>query len=507
MRKFLIVLIVSLIPILMFSVRYGGTLVYVMGVDAVTLLPGNMTDNPSEMVCRHIFEGLVEFDEKLNINPALAERWEISKDGTVYTFYLRKGVKFQDGTPFNAYAVKKYFEYVLTHDLKRTKLYEPYIKEIKVIDDYTVQFVLKHPFGPFLNYLAHGAGLIVSPKAIDEYGDDPGVLGKHPVGTGPFKLAEWKKGEKIVLVKNENYWQKGKPYLDKIVFRVIPEAVTRALQLQAGDAHLALKIPPVFVEKLKKDPRIDVVIGPSLRVLYIGMNTQKKPFDDVRIRRALNYAIDKETLCKTIMGGLAKPADSPLAPAIWGYYSTGKYPYDPEKAKKLLAEAGYPNGFEAELATPKGRYLQDYETAVAVQAQLAKVGVKVKVVPMEWATYLAYVNVKNPDKRYQMFLLGWAPSTGEADWVLRPLFSTGSISNRALYSNPEVDELIVKASREVDPEKRKELYKILQEKIVDDAPWIFLYVLDQVYAKSKKVKGDVALPIEIVLVKDAWLEE
>lgn len=233
MKRFALILLM-LISALMFSAKYGGIARYVLGTDAVSLLPANQTDNISGTVCRHIFEGLVEFDEKLNITPALAEKWEISQDGIEYTFYLRKGVKFHDGADLNAQAVKKYYDYVLTKSLRRTGLFKGIVKEIQVIDDYTVKFVLEKPYSPFLNRLAHEGALIVSPKALDTYGDDPAKLGRNPVGTGPFMFKEWKAGERIELVKNPNYWRQGQPYLDGIVFTVVPEDVTRVNQLRAA---------------------------------------------------------------------------------------------------------------------------------------------------------------------------------------------------------------------------------------------------------------------------------
>ena len=477
---------------------------FVLGVDVTTLLPPDISDNPSMMVAKHIFEGLVAYDEKMNIVPVLATSWEVSKDGKEYVFHLRKGVKFHDGTPFNAYAVKKNFDYILTHNVAyRKKLFEPYLERVEVVDDYTVKFVLKFPFAPFINFMCHPAAMIVSPKAIDKY-DDPAELGKHPVGTGPFKFKEWIPGEKVVLVKNENYWRKGLPKLDGIVFMPIPEGITRALKVQTGSADLAVNIPVVLADKLEKDPNVDIVKAPTLRVVFIGFNLKRKPFDDIRVRKALNYAVDKKTLCKVIMRGLATPSDSPVSAFIKDHANTGGYPYDPEKAKELLKEAGYPNGFEVELITPKGRYPQDYETAIAVQSMLKKVGVKVKVTTMEWPTY---VNRLLKTDNYDMYLVGWSPSTGEAIWVLDPLLTKGSIFNLSYYYNPKFEEILEKAKREIDPQKRHELLVEAQKIVVDDAPWIFLYNIYQIFAKSSKLKNVKAIPTELILLNEAYFGE
>ena len=494
----------ALMLLLLVVLSFAKFAKFILGVDVTSLLPPDTSDNPSMIVEKHIFEGLIAYDENMNIVPVLAKSWSVSEDGTEYTFKLRKGVVFHDGTPFNAYAVKKTFDYILTHNVAyRKKLFEPYIKSVEVVDDYTVKFVLKFPFAPFLNFLCHPAAMIMSPKAIEKY-DDPSELSKHPVGTGPFKLKEWIPGERIVLVKNENYWRKGYPKLDGIIFMPIPEGVTRALKVQTGSADIAVNIPVVLAEKLEKSRNIDVVKAPTLRVVFIGFNLKRKPFDDVRVRKALNYAIDKKTLCKTIMRGIATPSDSPVSAFIKDHYPTGGYPYDPQKAKELLKEAGYPNGFSVELITPKGRYPQDYETAIAIQSMLKKIGVKVKVTTMEWPTYVSRV-LKTDD--YDMHLLGWSPSTGEAIWVLDPLLTKGSIFNTTYYHNPKFEELLEKAKKEMDPKKRHELLAEAQKIVVDDAPWIFLYNIYQIFAKSKSLKNVKAIPTELILLNEAYFGE
>jgi len=501
LRRFLGLLAFSVVAVVALA---GGTAKFILGVDITTLLPADTPDNPTMMVEAHIFEGLVQYDPEMNIVPVLAERWEISEDGKTYTFHLRKDVLFHDGTPFNAYAVKKNFEYILNSNLRMGNLYKPNIERVDVVDEYTVQFVLKFPFAPFINYLCHPAGRIVSPKAIDAHGSDPAELGKHPSGTGPFELVEWVPGEHVVLRKNENYWRRGYPKLDGIKFVPVPEAVTRVLQVQSGDADLAVNVPAVLLSKLEKDPRVDVVSMPTLRVIFLGLNLKRKPFDDIRVRKALNYAVDKETLCKTILRGLAVPLDSPISRYTWGYASVGGYPYNPEKAKELLKEAGYPNGFEMEILTPKGRYPQDYETAVAIQSMLEKVGIKVKVVTTDWPSYVARV-LKT--ENYDAHLLGWSPSTGEAFWAIQPMLGTGGVYNRSFYSNPKVDQLLEDAKREPDTKRQLELLAEVQKSIMDDAPWVFLYNVYQVYAKNSELKGEQAIPTELIVLNDAYFEE
>jgi len=494
-----------------------NVLVVAMGTDIVTLDPHDATDNPSEMVNRVIYEGLVEFDENLNIRPSLAERWEIRDGGSTYVFYLRKGVYFQDGTPFNATAVKLNFERLITQNLKRSALFQPYIESVEVIDEYTVAFHLKSPFGAFLHHLAHGAALIISPKVLSA-GEDPK---DHPVGTGPYMFKEWVRGDHVTLVANPNYWRKDvAPKFDEVVIKVVPDDKTRERLLEAGDVDIALRIPPADVERLNASGNLIVYAKPTIRVIYIGFNVLKYPFNDTRIRQAFNYAIDKEAIVKTILKGLGAVADSPLAPNCYGYCPVGPYPYDPEKAKKLLAEAGWVDrdgdgilenekGEElvVNLWTPRGRYVGDYEIAQAVQLYLSKVGVKVNLQVWEWAAYLAETRKPANESKVEMFLLGWAPSTGDGDWVLRPLFASWMWvpvgENRAFYANPQVDDLIKKQMQTVGEERLKALCEA-QKLIFNDAPWIFLVVMYDTIGVKPNVKGFVYLPIEIVLLKYAY---
>ncbi|MBE3598808.1 MAG: glutathione ABC transporter substrate-binding protein [Limnochordaceae bacterium] len=480
-----------------------ATVTVAVGADAVRLDPPDMTDNPSETVLRHIMDGLVEFDEQLQIRPALAERWEFQNGGKDVVFYLRKGVRFHDGTPFDAAAVKANFDRILAGGLRRTSLYEPYIQSVEAKDTYTVVFHLKFPFGAFLHHLAHGAGLIQSPSNIRRWGDK---VGQHPVGTGPFKFVEWVPGDHITLEANKQYW-KGAPKFDRLVFRVVPEDATRVFQLETGEADVITFLPPSEVPRLRANRDLDIRVADSLRVIYVGFNVLRKPFDDVRVRQAVNYAIDKELIVSQVLGGMASVSDSPMAPGVNGYCKTGGYPYDPERARQLLKEAGYPQGLEVSLWAPQGRYLKDYETAIAIQAMLQQVGIRVRLQTMEWATYLRNIfDVPKEQAQYQMYMLGWAPSTGDADWVMRPLLSSQSFppgDNASYYGNPKVDQLIQEGMRTSDPDARARIYCEAQKQVVADAPWAFLHVVKQVVGVRASLQGVKVLPIEIVLVKDA----
>ena len=508
MKKSMLFILIFFCSVLAFSVNYGGDLVYVMGTDAVTLFPGN-TDNPSEMVCRNIFEGLVEFDSNMKIHPVLAKSWELSEDGKEYTFHLKENIKFHDGAPLNSRAVKKSLEFIINSKSRKASIFSPFIESIEVIDELTFKIKLTIPGGFFINNLAHSAGLIMSPNSIDEYGYDLGELGKHPVGTGPFSLEEWKRAERITLVKNEDYWGEG-PYLDSVIYNVIPEDITRVIQLQSGDADITSRVPPIMIDRLETTDGLTVDIVPSLRVMYLGFNFDKPPFDDDRVRKAINYAIDKEKICEVILRGMGNFSDSPLAPLTVGYYPTGGFPYDPQKAKELLKEAGQED-LTFELSCPRGRYLQDYESVLAIQGMLAEVGITANVRPMEWADYMSYLYGSADDPQYEVFFVGWSPSTGDADWVLRPNFYSDNIipygDNNFFYRNEKLDGLIDGGAAEVDYDKRMEIYKEAQEILVlEDTVWGYLWYLNQVVAYKDSLMGVEVLPTEIVIVKNCWFE-
>lgn len=484
----------------------GKTIVFALGAEPVILDPPNQTDNPSEMVVRSIYDNLVDFNEKCEIVPMLAKSWEVSPDGMTYTFYLNKGIKFHDGTPFNADAVVYNIKRTTNpkKQTHRTALYEPFIKEVKALDENTVQLSMKAPFGALLHHFAHGAGGMVSPAALGKYGDK---IGLNPVGTGPFKFVEWVPSDRVVLARNDAYW-KFKPKVEKIVFKPVPEAASRVIMLETGDADVAYPIPINEVERLNKSKTVKVLTGDTARVMYLGMNLSKKPYDDIRVRQAINYAIDKESICKNIIAGQAKPSKSVVGSLVWGYSPVGGYAYNPDKAKKLLAEAGYPNGFEAQLWTSDGRYPMDAQISEAITGMLKKVGINVKLRKWEWAAYVKILRKPVEESEHQMFFMGWAPSTGDADWGIRPLFHSGQFppagGNTRFYANPEVDKGIEAGMTTANPAKRKEAYAAVQKKLVGDAAWGLLHDMTTSVGVSNKIKNVILWPIELVIVREAY---
>ena len=521
-RRFLL-FVLTVLALFVASSAFGAastTLTVGQGAEPVELDPQNITDNPSEEVCFQIYEGLVGFDVedgRLEVAPRLADSWEVSEDGRVWTFHLKKGVVFHSGAPFNAEAVKKNFDRLLTGKYKRSSLFTPFLSEVKVVDDATVQFLLSMSFGPFLHTMCHTAAIIIDPTSIDS-----GVeIKNNPSGTGPFKFKSWQKGDRITLEAFDKY-REGKPAMETVVFMSIPDDNARTMMLETGEIDIAERISAFEVERLKKDQNIALTIQPGMRVMYIAMNNLDPTLKDPKVRQAINYAVNREAICRNILKGYARPIDSPMAYAVNGYAPVEGYKYDPQKARALLAEAGWKDTdgdripkkggkrLELNLWSPNGRYPMDLKTAEAVQGYLHEIGIDAKLSTMDWAAFLAATSVKPEENKSQLFLMGWSPSTGDSDWVLRPLFHTKQWipegGNRSFYSDTEVDRYVDIGMTENDPEKRKAAYLEAQKLIIADAPWLTLYVLDNVNGRRSNVKGLVESPLELIFVKGVTKE-
>ena len=485
----------------------ASDIVVALEANVIGLDPADLNDNLSMTATRTMLQGLYGFDREMRMIPVLAEGCEASPDATVYTLHLRHGVTFHDGAPFNAQAVKTSFDRAADPEnhLKRASLFAP-IKSNEVIDDHTLRITLKAPFGAFINNLAHQAFAISSPKAIAEFGRD---LGRHPVGTGPYRFVSWTT-DTLKVARNEHYWKPGLPKVDSITVRSVPENGARLAMLQAGEAQFIFPMPPELAKVVERDPKIDVVAARSIFARYVAMNTLRKPFDDLRVRQALNYAIDKQAFMKVVFAGYAVPLDSPLPTLLPGHEAQpAPYAYDPAKARALLAEAGHPNGFETVLwginstTTQRGMSF--------LQQQLAAVGVKASVEPLEAGTAAAKIwNVRTPEEATTlMHYTAWSASTGDADWGLRPLFYGRGfppvLFNTAYYANKDVDAAIEAGLTTADAAKRMDAYKAAQAAIWKDAPWIFLASDDNISAKSKRLSGIYVMPDQQMLMEDAAL--
>jgi ABC-type transport system substrate-binding protein len=474
------------------------TVTYAAGADPDSLDPANAESNPSEAVNRMIHENLVRFDAKLNLVPGLAEKWEQAKDGMSWTFNLRKGVKFHDGTPFNAEAAKYFFDRMIGPEKpSRAGLYAPLVESTVVVDEHTVKVNMKAPFAFLLNNIAHSASGIVSPTGHKALGKD---IARKPVGTGPFKFVEWVHGDHVTLARNDDYWG-GKPKLDKIIIKTVKEESARVMMLMSGDAQLAVRLPSEDIPRLEKDAAIQLDATETLRVLYIGFNVAKKPFSDERVRQAFNLAVDRESIVKNIYQGRALVAGNIVAPLTTGYFPLPAYPYDPEKAKKLLADAGFPNGLKAKFISPQGRYPKDFEMAQALQQQWKKAGIEVSLDTMEWAAYLAATRKPVDQTDVEIFLLGWAPSSAEARWCLYPLYHSAEWvpkgNNRLFYANKEFDDYVDRFTKATEKADRDKYLKLAQELLYKEVPQLPILVTKETIGYSKKLKGVINSPLEL----------
>ncbi|AHG21804.1 glutathione ABC transporter substrate-binding protein [Chania multitudinisentens RB-25] len=461
-----------------------------------SLDPYDANDTLSQAVAKSFYQGLFGFDKDMKLINVLADSYEVSQDGLTYTVKLHPGVKFHDGTDFNAEAVKINLDRASNPDnrLKRYNLFRM-IDKTEVVAADTVKIVLKTPFSAFINNLAHPAAVIISPAALKQYGKE---IGFHPVGTGPYQFETWNQTDFVKVKKFDGYWQAGLPKLDSITWRPVVDNNTRAAMLQTGEATFAFPIPYEQASVLEKNDKLELVAAPSILQRYISLNVTQKPFDNLKVRQALNYAINKDALIKVAFSGYAVPAEGPVPPAIDFAARYQPWPYDPAKARELLKEAGYPNGFTTTLWSS-----HNHSTAQKVlqfaQQQLAQVGVKVTVTAMDAGQRAAQVeSVGVKETGVRMFYTGWSASTGEADWALSPLFSTQAAPpkqfNTAFYSNPQVDQGLVDALATTDRSKKQALYQGVQDRIWADAPWIFLVTERLLSAHNKQLSGFYVMP-------------
>ena len=475
----------------------AGTLVVGLVAEPVNLDPAQVTDINSSRVGRRIVETLVTFpEENTQLVPGLAESWTISKDGLQYTFKLRAGIKFHDGTPLDAAAVKFSIERQIHPDHPAAKLGKyPFanyffgnVKAVEVLSDARVAFLLKEPRASFLAILTAGAASIVSPTAVMKWGTDYAL---HPVGTGPFRYVSWDRGQRVVLEKNPAYW-KYPVKIERVIYRPIVEDQARLTELLTGTLDLIVGVPADFVAQLESNAKVALLKQVGMHVWYLGINNQKKPFDDKRVRQALNYAVNKDAIVRDVLKGTGAPSRGPVLPGTWAADPALKaYPYDPERAKKLLAEAGYANGFSTTLWVPESGSGMQAPVAMStvMQSNLKAVGVNVTLQTMEWGAYLARLR----SKEQELFALSWMAGTEDPDMVMYPLLHSSQWTpngpNRALYRNARFDELLGQARQTTDQAKRTALYREAQRILVDDAPWIFVDHEIQIAALSKRVQG------------------
>lgn len=462
-----------------------------------------------ERSVQHImFNSLVRWDENLEIIPDLATSWSVSDDGLVWTFEMRNDATFWDGTSVRPEDVKFSIDRVLDEatNASRRSAYT-YIQEVTVEGPTAVSIRTEAPNPDLLSDLADGSVDVLSEAFVTSVGEEFALTPENTMGSGPYRIVEWVRGERAVLEPHEGY-HLGRPNLDRIVYRFVPESFARIAALLTGEAHIANRIPPEEVDALRANENVALLEIPSAQLVSYELNVAKGPLADVRVRRALNLAIDRQAIIDAVMSGLADPATSPTGP-VAGRAEFDPFPYDPEEAMRLLAEAGYPDGFDLTLHTSNGRYLKDQEAAEAIQAYLGAVGINTTVEVQEWAV-LTELWGRDPvvdDK--QAWIVG--RSAPNLIFNLRRLYHTdATLSPTAQiwtgYNNPELDSLLDQAAATVDTARRAELLNQAQAVLWDDVPFFYLWSVRLVIGTRPEVTGVIVTPRERLLLNFADIE-
>jgi len=510
LRTFFITFL-SLVFITGFTVTSNAKVLVVGQIaEPKSLDPSTVTAVNDFRIVMNIYDGLVRYtDGKLEVEPALAKSWDISSDGTVYTFNLRSGIKFHDGSDFNADAVKFNFDRMLNkdHPYHNTgpfplSFFFSAIKSVDVVNANTVKFTLNEPYAPFLSNLAYPTGLIVSPAGVKKHGKD---FGRNPSGTGAFKFKEWKSNERVVVDKNSGYWD-GKAGTDAVVFRPITDANTRVAEMLSGGIDMMVEVPPASLSKFGGS-KFSIVEQAGPHVWFLILNAKEGPFANKKVRQAANYAINKQAIVNDVLEGTAAIAAGPTPPAFaWAYNnSLQPYPYDPAKAKALIKEAGVEGAKLTFYVTEGGSGMLDpVAMGTAIQADLKAVGFDVEIKTFEWNSFLGEVN-PGLEGKADMAEMAWM--TNDPDTLPFLALRTESWPdkggfNSGYYSNPKVDDLLNRARSSTDQAERAKLYQEMQEIVQEDAPWVFVANWKQNAVTSNKVSNFSLQPSFLLLLKD-----
>ncbi|HEU5317847.1 MAG TPA: ABC transporter substrate-binding protein [Chloroflexota bacterium] len=496
----------------------GGTFVFGRGGDSVRLDPAVITDGESARVTEQIFDTLVMFDgSSTDLKPALARSWDIGPDGLSYTFHLRQGVRFHDGTPFDAFAVKWNFD--RWHDAENPfhrdavasgvtfEYYEDVtglkdvVSSVEVVDDFTVRVSLTEPQGPFLLNLALFAFGIISPYSLGTGAD---YLARNPVGTGPFKFNGWIPGDQILLERFESYW--GEPAnLDRVVVRVIPDNAARFLALRSNAIDMMENANPEDVAAARRDRALSVILRPPMNIAYINMNLKEKPFDNVKVRQAVAMSINRSAIVEALYGGTGTVATQLIPSSLLGWNTELKGPqYDPTRAKALLAEAGYPNGFTTDfwyMPVARPYYPSPQAIAEAFASDLGKIGIKANLKTEDWGTYLQDRNAL----KFPIWMLGWTGDNGDTDNFLFTFF--GNLRQDNSWDNPQVRALLKQAQVSADTAEREFLYKQINQIIEQELPRIPIAHNSVPLIARSYVKGYLPHPTATEYYGNVWLDK
>lgn len=501
----------------------GGNLVYAQNQPIERIDSINSATYPSGYEATYaIFSNVVTFDEDLNIAPDLAEQWETSDDGLVWTFDLRDDVVFHDGTEFDANAIVAHVERIQDPEWESGSrdLWE-HITDTNVVDEYQVELITEEPFAAMLQYLAHGSGGIASPAAIEEYGSE---FTQNAVGSGPYMVESFTPGSELTLVRFDDYFGET-PALDQIVMRSASETGSRVSMLETGEAHVANELPPEQADVVDQADGIRLIRQTGLRTFFLLLNLNLEIFEDAQVRRALNHAVDKQSIVDNLFLGYASVMDSPAASTIPGHRSVGEYEYDPELAREMLADAGWEPGddgilqkdgvrMEFNINNADGEYPQDTQVVETLQGNLRDVGCDVSLWQVEAAARWDYIRrpASETHEDYSTALFGFNPSNGDLGYHLVSLFLSNPSEdelfnwNITYYSNEEVDQLLQEAQVATDEDERFELLGDAQEIIWNDAPMIWLYTPELLIGAGDEVENVYVWPTVFTVVRDASLQ-
>jgi len=446
-----------------------------LAADITSLDPQGHNDTKSEKVSFLLFNRLFRLNTDFEVEADLAESWE-QPSPTEWVIKIKEGVKFHDGTEMKASDVKYSLERSQTMPKVQHVLAE--VESIEVVDDYSVKITTKTAFAPFLYTLVH-AGASIVPEAYVEAGDEFA----SPIGSGPYTFVEWVSGDKVTLKKNADYFDADNMgQMETITFKVIPEGTSRTIALETGEVDVVDELPSNDVSKVEDASDLTMYSSASTRIDYLGMNTQMAPFDNQLVRQAFNYAVDKQAVMMVAIDGTGVATESILAPSMLGYKASG-YKYDPEKAKELLAEAGYPDGFELTLWASGD---QRKRMAEVIQANLMEVGITATIEMLEWGTYIDELMAGNG----QAFVMGWT-SNPDPDSTLTPLYYSGSVGgmNFTRIEDQKVDELIMSGRVEMDMEKRVNIYNELHAYTMEQAPLVPLFTKNNLVGANSGLSG------------------
>ncbi|MTI14035.1 glutathione ABC transporter substrate-binding protein [Sansalvadorimonas verongulae] len=442
------------------------SLIIAQGSDAKTLDPHTTNDQPSSRVAAQIYSQLVETDENMNIVPGLAESWTIVDERTT-DFKLREGVKFHNGEELKASDVKFSFERMIASPT--VAHITNAIESVEVLDDYNVRIVTADPFGPLLYHLTHTASSILNEKAVTAGGSD---YGQNPIGTGPYKFVDWAAGDRINLRAFGDFYD-GKQAIENVTFRNIVEGTNRAIALETGEVDISYDIEPIDKDTVRSKTGLTLIEDEALATAYYGMNVNKAPFDNVKVRQAVAYAINSDDIIQAVVMGAGRPSNSPIGPKVFGYNPDAKlYQQNIEKAKQLMAEAGHTSPIQTTIWTNDNPVR--VQIAQILQAQLREIGINMSIEVVEWGAFLDGTSRGDHDT----FILGWTTVTGDADYGLYALFNSethGGAGNRSFYSNPRVDDLLELGRTSTTAEQRRMAYRELQDLLQEEVPTVSLY--------------------------------